>query len=50
MTHECHFSNLQPCLYFETCRMFLLQLAKRNVIVTNENGKYQLTDELPNNV
>ena len=23
---------------------------KRNVIVTNENGKYQLTDELPNNV
>ena len=30
--------------------MFLLQQVKRNVIITNKSGKYQLTDELPNNV
>ena len=30
--------------------MFILQQVKRNVIVTNKNGKYELTDELPNNV
>ena len=31
-------------------QMFLLQQVKRNVIITNKNGKYKLTDELPNNV
>ena len=30
--------------------MFLLQQVKRNVIITNKNGKYELTDELPNDV
>ena len=30
--------------------MFLSQQVKRNVIITNKNGKYQLTDELPKNV
>ena len=30
--------------------MFILQQVKRNVTVTNKNGKYELTDELPNNV
>ena len=30
--------------------MFLSQQVKRNGIITNENGKYELTDELPNNV
>ena len=24
--------------------------SKRNVIITNKNGKYELTDELPKNV
>ena len=30
--------------------MFLSQQAKRNVIITNKNGKYELTDELPNDI
>ena len=30
--------------------MFLSQQVKRNVIITNENGKYELIDELPNDV
>ena len=30
--------------------MFLSQQLKRNVIITNKNGKYELTDELPNDV
>ena len=30
--------------------MFLLQQVKRKVIITNENGKYELNDEFPNNV
>ena len=30
--------------------MFLSQQVKRNVIITNKNGKYQLTDLLPKNV
>ena len=30
--------------------MFLSQQVKRNVFITNKNGKYQLTDELPNDV
>ena len=30
--------------------MFLSQQVKRNVIITNKNFKYELTDELPNNV
>ena len=29
-------------------QMFLSQQVKRNVIITNENGKYELTDMLPN--
>ena len=28
--------------------MFLSQQVKRNVIITNKNGKYELTEELPN--
>ena len=31
-------------------QMFLSQQVKRNVIITTENGKYELTDELPNDV
>ena len=31
-------------------QMFLSQQVKRNVIITNENGKYELTDMLPNDV
>ena len=30
--------------------MFLSQEVKRNVIITNKNGKYELTVELPNDV
>ena len=30
--------------------MFLSQQVKRNVIVTNRNVKYELTDELPNDL
>ena len=30
--------------------MFLSQQVKRNVIITIKNGKYELTDELPNEV
>ena len=31
-------------------QMFLSQQVKRNEIITNKNGKYELTDELPNDV
>ena len=31
-------------------QMFLSQQVKRNVIITSKNGKYELTDELPNDV
>ena len=31
-------------------QMFLLQQVKRNVIITTKNGKYESTDELPNDV
>ena len=30
--------------------MLLSQQVKRNVIITNKNVKYELTDELPNDV
>ena len=30
--------------------MVLSQQAKLNVLITNKNGKYKLTNELPNNV
>ena len=30
--------------------MFLSQQVKRKVVITNKNGKYELTDELPNDV
>ena len=30
--------------------MFLLQQFKRNLIITNKNGKFWLTDELPNDL
>ena len=30
--------------------MFLSQQVKQNSIITNKNGKYELTDELPNDV
>ena len=30
--------------------MFLSQLVKRNVIITDKNGTYELADELPNDV
>ena len=30
--------------------MFLSQQIKRTVIISNENGKYELTDKLPNDV
>ena len=30
--------------------MFLSQQVKRNVIITNKNGKYELSDEFPNDV
>ena len=30
--------------------MFLSQQVKRNVIIAIKNGKYELTDELPNEV
>ena len=39
------FWNLQ--IFYQ---MFLLQQVKRKVIITNENGKYELNDEFPNNV
>ena len=29
---------------------FFFILVKRNVIITNKNGKYELTDELPNDL
>ena len=29
-------------------KTFLSQQVNRNVVVTNKNGKYELTDELPN--
>ena len=28
--------------------MFLSQQVKRNLIITNKNSKYELTDQLPN--
>ena len=31
-------------------QMFLSQQVERNVIITSKNGKYELTDELPNDV
>ena len=31
-------------------RMFFSQQVKRNVAITSKNGKYVLTDELPNDV
>ena len=31
-------------------QMFLSQQVKRKVIITYENGKYELTDEFPNDV
>ena len=31
-------------------QMFLSHQVKRNVIITNENGKYELNDELPNDL
>ena len=31
-------------------QMLLSQQKKRNVIITNKDSKYKLTDELPNNV
>ena len=31
-------------------QMFLSQQMKRNMIFTNTNGKYELTDELPSDV
>ena len=30
--------------------MFLSQKVKRKVVISNKNGKYELTGELPNNV
>ena len=30
--------------------MFLSQEVKRNVIITNKNGKSELTDQLPNDL
>ena len=30
--------------------MFLSQKAKRKVIITNKNGKYELIHEFPNNL
>ena len=31
-------------------QIFLSQQVKQNVIITNKNGKYELTDELPKNI
>ena len=31
-------------------QMFLSQQVKRNVIITSKNGKYELIDELPNDL
>ena len=31
-------------------QMFLPQQVKRNVTITSKNGKYELTEELPNDV
>ena len=30
--------------------MFFSQQVKQNVTITNKNGKYELTDELPNEI
>ena len=30
--------------------MFFSQQVKQNLIITNKNGKYELTDELPNDI
>ena len=39
------FWNLQ--IFYQ---MFLSQQVKRKVIITNKNGRYELTDELSNDV
>ena len=39
------FWNLQ--MFYQ---MFLSQQVKRKVIITNKNGRYELTDELSNDV
>ena len=31
-------------------QVFLSQQVKQNMIITSKNGKYELTDELPNDV
>ena len=34
----------------DTFQMFVSKQLKRNIIITNKNGKYEFTDELPNDV
>ena len=34
----------------ELDQIFLSQKVKRNVVITRKNSKYELTDELPNDV
>ena len=34
----------------DTFQMFVSKQLKRNIIITNKNGKYEFTEELPNDV
>ena len=54
MAHECHFWNLNRTRNIWNLKMsyqmFLSQQVKQNVVITSKNSKYELTDELPNDV
>ena len=41
MAHECH---------LKMSHQDVSQQVKRNVVITSKNSKYELTDELPNDV
>ena len=34
----------------DTFQMFVSKQLKRNIIITNKNGKYEFTEKLPNDV
>ena len=54
MTHECHFWNLQPfhniLELVDILPNVFFTTNETERIITNKNGKYELTDELPNDV
>ena len=50
MTHEYHFRNITIFWNLQVFyKMLLSKQVKWNVIITNKNGKFELTDELPSN-